>query len=684
MIMNHTKLLSLINLLFTAVSGLSGDSKFVVPSDFPSSVFANYYVKPGPNSQPQPAIFDPILNITFPFNLTDPKNIPTHNDDPIYFPPGDENITNSRAEELIGYALLKIQDIMSESSEISDSCSKCMAGLSVGKYLAQRIPTFVPDVLVSLCQSMQFASDAVCQAKYAASRYGATWTQVLALADVTGLDGKYICATLSRNWCDLPSANPLNTTGLFPKPKPTTLTKHQPSGKRVKVLHLSDFHLDPRYEVGSEAVCTSGLCCRHSENSTSQVNLPAPLYGAYRCDTPYYLALAALQSLGPLTGTGSLKSSPAWTLYTGDLVSHDKHNQLSREYVEYTETSVYGMMKSFINGPVFAVLGNHDSNPDSIDAPHSMPGPLGQQFSWNYDHVSSLWKNNGWIDEKTANQASTHYAAYSVKNHHGLRIITMNTDFWYKNNFLNLINTTNPDVSGLFDFMIKELQSAEDAGERVWITGHILSGWDGAGSLPNPSNLFYQIVDRYSPHVISNIFWGHSHEDQFSIYYKNNGTIRDSSTALTTGWIGPSITPLHNMNSGYRMYEVDTGNFEIYEAYTYFSNVSSYQNLGYSGPTFEFEYSTREAYGSVIGWPEDAPLNATFWHSVTEAMETNKTLVSQFNTYQGKSSDKSPACTSKECGEAKICYMRSGSESLSRACPKGFSSVQSPYSGRSG
>lgn len=37
------------------------------------------------------------------------------------------------------------------------------------------------------------------------------------------------------------------------------------------------------------------------------------------------------------------------------------------------------------------------------------------------------------------------------------------------------------------------------------------------------------------------------------------------------------------------------------------------------GPTFEYEYSTREAYGANIpGWGPTDPLNATWWHLVTE------------------------------------------------------------------
>lgn len=47
-----------------------------------------------------------------------------------------------------------------------------------------------------------------------------------------------------------------------------------------------------------------------------------------------------------MTGTGNTVAAPAWTVYTGDLVSHDSQHQLSRAYVEYTETSVYDIFKA--------------------------------------------------------------------------------------------------------------------------------------------------------------------------------------------------------------------------------------------------------------------------------------------------------------------------------------------------
>jgi hypothetical protein len=44
----------------------------------------------------------------------------------------------------------------------------------------------------------------------------------------------------------------------------------------------------------------------------------------------------------------------------------------------------------------------------------------------------------------------------------------------------------------------------------------VLTGWDGSDGMLNPTDLFYQIVDRYSD-TIANIFYGHTHEDFFNV-----------------------------------------------------------------------------------------------------------------------------------------------------------------------
>jgi len=55
-----------------------------------------------------------------------------------------------------------------------------------------------------------------------------------------------ICSEFLR-LCPLPTTSPLDLSGWFSKPKPNPLPPlKKPTGQRLKVLHLSDLHIDPR------------------------------------------------------------------------------------------------------------------------------------------------------------------------------------------------------------------------------------------------------------------------------------------------------------------------------------------------------------------------------------------------------------------------------------------------------
>jgi len=88
-------------------------------------------------------------------------------------------------------------------------------------------------------------------------------------------------------------------------------------------------------------------------------------------------------------------------------------------------------------------------------------------FSWNYELVSGLWQSFGWINQSTASYASTHYGAYAYTTPQGLKIVSLNTDFWYVGNIFNFYNFTNPDQSGILAFLISELEASEKIGQRV-------------------------------------------------------------------------------------------------------------------------------------------------------------------------------------------------------------------------
>lgn len=61
------------------------------------------------------------------------------------------------------------------------------------------------------------------------------------------------------------------------------------------------------------------------------------------------------------------------------------------------------------------------------------------------------------------------------------------------------------DPSGQLAWLVTELQAAEDAGERVYIIGHMPMG--AGDALYDGSNYFDQIVNRYEA-TIAALFFG--------------------------------------------------------------------------------------------------------------------------------------------------------------------------------
>jgi sphingomyelin phosphodiesterase len=457
------------------------------------------------------------------------------------------------------------------------------------------------------------------------------------------------------------------------------------TGNTIDVLHLSDWHLDPRYDIGSEANCSDYLCCRpYSVNddlgtTSANASVPASRFGYLYCDSPPDLALSAFSTMDQFVNRSSIN----FTIFTGDIVSHDFDDQLSRAYVEYEEMVTYQTFKAQMgNSPIYPTLGNHDSLPQGWNTPNSITNQS-NIFSWDYEFLSSMWEADGWISNSAAQYTATHYGAYATTTSFGLKIISLNTDFWYTSNIFNYYNMTNPDNSGILTFLANELQKSEDINQRVWIIGHVLPGYDGSNALPNPTALFYSIVRRFSPSTIAGIFFGHTHKDQLMIYYDylsnstipnnsssiiRNTTLVDYSKPLQVAYIGPSITPLSGNNAGWVLLQIDASTFSVLNSQTYIANIS--ESLSWTTPIWEFEYDTRSIYDPNNTWPSTSPLDGSFWHGITENMLANKSIVEVYNLLETKRSVVTENCTSVECAVQKVCYIRSGSAALGYACPQ--------------
>lgn len=223
--------------------------------------------------------------------------------------------------------------------------------------------------------------------------------------------------------------------------------------------------------------------------------------------------------------------------------------------------------------------------------------------------------------------------------------------------------------------MIRELQRAEDHKERVWVIGHVAPYQTDC--LENWSNLYHQVIQRYSPHVVAEQFFGHSHTDEFSIYYGAGGD-KTASNAIGTAWTGPSVAPFTNINPGFRTYRVDTGSWNVFESVTYIADLDQAAKWDAEGttPNWHVEYSAREAYGVSVPIAADKPLSAAWWHNVTVAFEADPAnmtgLFQDFWKRRGKSSKLIPTCLGNTtCPSEMICTLRSAQGADACVVPQG-------------
>lgn len=109
------------------------------------------------------------------------------------------------------------------------------------------------------------------------------------------------------------------------------------------------------------------------------------------------------------------------------------------------------------------------------------------------------------------------------------------------------------------------LLSAEVASESVHILGHVP---------PNTASCVYtwnreydKIVRRFA-HIISGQFFGHTHRDEFNVFYLKDE--KSQNAAVNVAWNAGSGTTFVGFNSNYRIYYAEPTKYVSYHTYLMF------------------------------------------------------------------------------------------------------------------
>ncbi|KAF8979890.1 Sphingomyelin phosphodiesterase [Entomortierella lignicola] len=517
-------------------------------------------------------------------------------------------------------------------------CATCEAAAGALKELSKVSTDKALEAINHYCNKLTDEPAEVCS--NLTNSQGPVFLDSLQSADLSGGDAKVICFQ-TAGICSAPDIT--SGTLTFPKPRPNNITAPKPSGQIIDVLHIADWHVDEQYTPGSDGVCNYPLCCRQYPDSKSKPTRPAASWGDYNCGTPMKLAENMIAVIPLVTNS-------SFAIMTGDIPPHDVWLE-NRTTVGPQESRAFEIMAR-LNITMYPSVGNHEAGPTNLFPTQASGGNI----SWLYEGLANDWSR--WLSADALNSTKD-YGAYTISPQPGFRIISLNTNFCYTLNLYLYAHLNDYDPNGQLHWLISQLQAAEDAGERVWILGHVAPSQTDC--IQNWSALYYQVVQRYSPHVIAEQFFGHAHTDEFAVYY--NSTEKNNSTAIATGWIGPSVTPYTDLNPGFRVYKVDNGSWNVFDSLTYIANLSlaSEWDATNSTPVWTLEYSARQAYGAYVPIAANAPLNATWWHDVTNAFENNDTAFQEYWLYRGKSAKRISACSKgTSCPQEIICDARAG------------------------
>lgn len=507
------------------------------------------------------------------------------------------------------------------------TCPACKVLFTALNYGLKKEPNVarVGSVAIKMCKMLNIAPLNVCQSAVHLFEDDVVdvWTRsVLSPSEACGL----LLGSSCGHW-DIFSTWNISLPSV-PKPPPKPPSPPAPGAPVSRVLFLTDLHWDHDYLEGTDPNCADPLCCRRGSGWPPNSQTGAGYWGEYsKCDLPLRTLESLLKGLGP--------AGPFEMVYwTGDIPAHDVWQQSRQDQLRALNT-ITDLVRKFLGPvPVYPAVGNHESTPVNGFPPPFIKG--NQSSQWLYEAMAKAWEP--WLPADALHTLRIG-GFYALTPRPGLRLISLNMNFCSRENFWLLINSTDP--AGQLQWLVEELQAAENRGDKVHIIGHIPPGH----CLKSWSWNYYKIIARYE-NTLAGQFFGHTHVDEFEIFYDEETLSRP----LAVAFLGPSATTFINLNPGYRVYQID-GNYPgsshvVLDHETYILNLTQANAPGGS-PSWKRLYRARETYGL----PDAMPAS---WHNLVYRMKADEQLFQTFWFLYHKGHPPSEPCGTP-CRLATLC-----------------------------
>ncbi|XP_019614981.1 PREDICTED: acid sphingomyelinase-like phosphodiesterase 3b [Branchiostoma belcheri] len=397
--------------------------------------------------------------------------------------------------------------------------------------------------------------------------------------------------------------------------------------------HVTDFHYDFTYLNGAEG----GKIC-DSQTAGQPTPSDPGSWGDYLCDAPWRLINDTVHAMK------DIEPNPDFIIWTGDDTPHIYNNKMNTGVVLTIIGNLTDLLRTvFPNTQVYPVFGNHDYHPK-----HQMP----PEPNTVYNATWSMWNVPNWLSDDVKN-TFVNGAYYTMPISPGLRLVGLNTVYYYTNDRVTAPTDDNTDPAGQFSWLEGVLQQAATDNEKVFLIGHVPPGFFERSKgkswfYPEYNRRYLQVVTRHAD-VIRGQFFAHQHCDSFKLFYDDEGR------AVNSMLLAPAVTPwtttldgVGGNNPGIRLVSYNKNTGDLTDVAQYFSNLALANMQG--SPLWAREYSLKDTFNLADASP------ASLQNLLDSFSDRSSDNFEKYYLYNSVSLDRSTC--DEDCKVAQLCAIK--------------------------
>lgn len=354
-----------------------------------------------------------------------------------------------------------------------------------------------------------------------------------------------------------------------------------PGRETIKVVLMSDLHIDYGYKIGADNDCGKPLCCRVDSGDAPTKERSAQKWGDFLCD------------LNPLTMGNmfeyiSNEIKPQAILWGGDSIPHNVDTLEFNNNVDIMKSITKDVQQGLSNFRVFPTIGNHDTYPQDIikmRIPRSNAAinewmPTWQNF---FDADMGQWdqfQDWGYYSMPFVDKAGNPIGKANTK------IISLNNNICYQFNWETM--TMYEDPGHQMAWFEKELESIEKAGGTAILISHVPVLEECNQQY---GRRYHALVDRFQ-HIIRFGMYAHIHKEQFQV-------VRDVAfrQPILQNFIIGSATTYQGKEPSFNVIHLDPETMLPVELQTFAFDLKHAN--AYDEPIWRLKYNYTETYNMV-------------------------------------------------------------------------------------